>query len=419
MLIDLITEPDEKIQERRYGAIRRKGNAVIAESPALDDHNEVRILWSIAAPIFDAAGELAGGIESIADITERRKRETALQDSVVKYREILDNTGSATAIIEEDSTISYINPEFGRILGYVREEIEGKKKWMEFVVPEDVRGLQDHWEKAAHLDEGLVRYDVRFIRWDGEVRNAFLTITGIPGTKKVVVAILDITDKIKAETAVQLANRKINFLTGIIRHDILNHLTVLKGNLELAKEQAKDPASLAGITKELAAADAIQSLISFTRDYQDIGIEPPEWQDLKKTIMRSCTGIHIGGISLTVEIDAVEIYADRLLERVFHFLIANAVTHGGEITRIRLFFEESFEELHVICEDDGVGIPPEEKVHIFQRQFFTSTGLELHLAREILSITGISIQETGEYLTGARFEIHVPKGGYRFIAPQQ
>jgi hypothetical protein len=42
----------------------------------------------------------------------------------------------------------------------------------------------------------------------------------------------------------------------------------------------------------------------------------------------------------------------------------------------------------------------------------------MYLAREILSITGISIAETGTYGTGARFEIHVPKGGYRFTGTQ-
>jgi hypothetical protein len=38
----------------------------------------------------------------------------------------------------------------------------------------------------------------------------------------------------------------------------------------------------------------------------------------------------------------------------------------------------------------------------------------LFLAREILSITGISIKETGGHKKGAKFEMFVPKGGYRF-----
>jgi signal transduction histidine kinase len=72
--------------------------------------------------------------------------------------------------------------------------------------------------------------------------------------------------------------------------------------------------------------------------------------------------------------------------------------------------------LVLICEDDGVGVVADEKERIFERDFGKNTGLGLFLSREILSITGISIVETGEPGTGARFEITVPKGMYRFTS---
>ena len=127
LLIDLIDEPDEKIREWGYNSVRRKGDALMAENPTLDADNTVRILWGLAAPIFDADGNRVGASQSIADVTSRWKRETVLENTVLKFQEILDNIGTATLIIEEDDTISFINPEFGRILGYTRDEIEGKK----------------------------------------------------------------------------------------------------------------------------------------------------------------------------------------------------------------------------------------------------------------------------------------------------
>jgi signal transduction histidine kinase len=45
--------------------------------------------------------------------------------------------------------------------------------------------------------------------------------------------------------------------------------------------------------------------------------------------------------------------------------------------------------------------------------FGKNNGLGLALSREILSITGITIKETGEPGKGARFEMTVPKGMYR------
>lgn len=415
MLINLIASPDARIGEWGYSDIRRKGNAVTAETPALDKSNLPHVLWTIAAPIFDAAGEQAGAIETLADITERKRAQAVLQDSFLRFREILENTGAATAIIEGDDTISYINPEFERLLGYVREEVEGKKKWLEFVTPDDSVRMQEYRQKRKADPSGIPsRYEFRFIRWDGEVRTGFLSITNIPGTERIVVALFDITDKILAEEAVRRANKKLNFFSSITRHDILNQLTVLKGSLELTRQDTTDPGRVGIIDREIKAADAIEALITFTRDYQDIGLEPPVWQDLKTTVLTACAEIPLGSTTLSVEVDGVGIYADRLLEKVFFHMVRNAIDHGGKVTRIRIFCKESFEELHVICEDDGIGIPPDAKERIFNREFFMETGLDPYLAREILSITGISVVETGEYLEGARFELHVPKGGYRF-----
>ncbi len=67
----------------------------------------------------------------------------------------------------------------------------------------------------------------------------------------------------------------------------------------------------------------------------------------------------------------------------------------------------------LVCEDDGDGVPAEEKEKIFERGFGKNTGLGLSLSREILSITGITISETGEPGKGARFEMTVPKAAWR------
>ena len=177
------------------------------------------------------------------------------------------------------------------------------------------------------------------------------------------------------------------------------------------------PFLLTFLDKELAAANAIQNLITFTRDYQNIGIQPPAWNNLSKTIKMAAARVRLGSIILTVDTDGVEIYADRVVEKVFFHLIDNAVRFGEKTSTIRFSCEESYEELLVICEDDGVGIPPDAKETIFNRQPFQNSGLDMHLSREIMSITGISLRETGTFGNGARFEIRVPEGAYRFTSP--
>ncbi|MEI6842822.1 MAG: ATP-binding protein, partial [Methanomicrobiales archaeon] len=87
--------------------------------------------------------------------------------------------------------------------------------------------------------------------------------------------------------------------------------------------------------------------------------------------------------------------------------------YGGKITTIRFSALKSGDDYLILCEDDGVGIPADEKEKIFVRGFGKNTGLGLFLSREILSITGITIAETGEPGKGARFEMVVPKGAWR------
>jgi len=111
-------------------------------------------------------------------------------------------------------------------------------------------------------------------------------------------------------------------------------------------------------------------------------------------------------------------FADPLVVKVFYNLMDNAVSHGGTITCIRFSPRRHGDDYVIVCEDDGVGVPAEEKEKIFERGFGKHTGLGLALSREILSITGITITENGRPGKGARFEITVPKGSYRFAGTQ-
>ena len=66
---------------------------------------------------------------------------TALRASEKKYRAIFENSSIPTIIIEKDAKISLANNRFRQLIGFSQKEIEGKKKWMEFVAPEMVDKL--------------------------------------------------------------------------------------------------------------------------------------------------------------------------------------------------------------------------------------------------------------------------------------
>ena len=109
----------------------------------------------------------------------------------------------------------------------------------------------------------------------------------------------------------------------------------------------------------------------------------------------------------------MSVLADPLLERVFAALIENAVRHGGGATRIVLKAVPGGEDLVLVIEDDGVGIPWPDKERIFERGFGRNTGLGLFLAREILESMEMTIVEKGVPGHGAQFEIRIPAGRVR------
>jgi K+-sensing histidine kinase KdpD len=91
----------------------------------------------------------------------------------------------------------------------------------------------------------------------------------------------------------------------------------------------------------------------------------------------------------------------------------NAIRHGDHVSRISFSYLLDAASMILVCEDNGAGIPEGDKQSIFTKGFGRDSGLGLFLIREILSITGISIRESGDYGKGARFEITVPQGQYR------
>jgi signal transduction histidine kinase len=114
-----------------------------------------------------------------------------------------------------------------------------------------------------------------------------------------------------------------------------------------------------------------------------------------------------------LQVANLEIFADPLFEKALFNLMENTLSYGVKATEVTLRYEEKPDHLTLIIEDNGVGIFAEEKNMIFDRGYGKGSGLGLFLVREALSITGMTIRETGTPGKGTRFEIMVPKGMYR------
>ena len=166
----------------------------------------------------------------------------------------------------------------------------------------------------------------------------------------------------KSENSLRQANRQINLMTSITRHDINNQLTALQGYLTLLEKKEPDFLSIGYVQKAATATERIFSMIQFTKEYETIGVNSPEWQDCRTLIETAEKEIHHGHILVKNDFPVgSEVCADPLIVKVFYNLIDNAVKYGGKITTIRFSAEETKDNYLILCEDNGDGIPVADK----------------------------------------------------------
>jgi len=116
------------------------------------------------------------------------------------YQTIFENSGTATAISEEDMVLSRINTQFTVLTGYLKEEIERKKKFTEFFPKKDHEKIKEYYNiRQIDPDSAPKNYETTLITKDKNERKVNLTVARIPGTKKSVISILNITKLRKAE----------------------------------------------------------------------------------------------------------------------------------------------------------------------------------------------------------------------------
>ena len=355
--------------------------------------------------------ELRNNLEEL-----KRKREE-LAESEEKFRSIYNTLIDLYFQTDLDGTILMASPSLKTIAGWEPEELLGTN--VQELYPDEYQRKNLLTEL---LKKGAVRnYLIQLKNKDGRYIDASLNchIVSDSGGNPVRIegTIRDFTERKTAEDALVLAKKKLGLLNTVTFQDIQNAVFSLNGYFQLQQQQPLDGTLQGYLNKEMEIVGTISDSLKFAGQYQSMGISPPRWENVHHAFLYGISHLNLSAFTRTIRIEGLEIYADPMLENVFFTLAENVVMYAKTADEISLTYAEDPEGLILVFSDNGPGILPAMKEKIFERHYEKKRGMGLFLAREILSITGIAIHETGNPGTGARFEIRVPKGGYRFGTP--
>jgi PAS domain S-box-containing protein len=327
-----------------------------------------------------------------------------------QMRVFINAISSPAALFSLEGKILLANPAFAEYLQRRPDEVAGTN--VRSCLPKDEIQKYDRYVQEAIRTKEIVHFENEtggktflmsyypVLDNDGSViQLGFLTF--------------DISERKRLENALQKMTRKIALLNTVIFTDIQNKVFVQMGYLELARHASTDTRIISYLEKEETVVKEIQSSLSFARQFNDMGMNPPRWQNVNDVILYAISHLDLGSISRDFRLEGIEIYADSLLERVFVTLVENTIMYAAGSPVIRAGYSIQGNDAVIVVEDDGPGIPEDKKEEIFSKGIGAGGSTSLFLSREILSTTGITIRENGVAGKGARFEIRVPKGSYR------
>ena len=403
----------EKLKEAQQGNIGPNDFVMMDKSGAVH--------WGriIAQPLVE--GEKTTGVTGlIGDITDLKHSEQALQESEEKLKLAITGSGVGLWDWRVQSGEVVINDRWAEIIGYTVPELGPVtlRSWQSLIHPDDLQKSNDLLNKHFSGETTDYECESRVLHKDGHwvwvLDRGMVTERDKEGKPvRMTGTHLDISERKSAEEALRQANRKLNLLSSLTRHDILNKVSVLLGYLDQAKPLAHDPRLREYLTRLETSTKAIGKLVQFTRDFKDLGINPPQWFALQDILKGAPGWINDSSVKLTTDVGVYEIYADSQITKAFENIFKNTPVHGKTATEMHVECSTHDRGLSVIIRDNGVGIPEEMKGEIFEPGMMKNRGLSLFLAKEILSVTSLTIEENGTGGNGARFEIHVPLGSFR------
>ncbi|TVQ71735.1 MAG: PAS domain S-box protein [Balneolaceae bacterium] len=302
-------------------------------------------------------------------------------EPVVDAHDFFENSGTGIIIIEEDGVISLANEEFARKTGYARHEIEGKIRWMELVHDDEVdRMMKLHRLRREKPEDVLASYNFRFKKKSGQIGEAMLTVAMIPGTRKSIVSIVDMTGRRKAEEAFRYQGALQQLLMDLAK----GFINIIPDKVDAHLEEML--ASIGSFTKMdrtyIFMHDHDRQTTSNTHEWCADGIAPEidNLQDIPFRLLpdilkthKKGSVFHVPDVLAMPENDSIRrILEPQGIRSVVLLPLQHEDTDLGfvgfdSVRQVRLFAETEIDLLKVAAEIISNALIRQQKVRIIQR----------------------------------------------------
>jgi PAS domain S-box-containing protein len=364
------------------------------------------------------------------DVTERMRTEQALRASEERFRTLIQHSADGIQLIAADGTILYSSDSIASVLGYRPAEIAGRTI-APFIHPDDLPEVMTWMTEVAASPGNVGGRQYRVRHKNGSWAWLETTIANhldTPTIEAIVGNFRNVTERKRAE-----ADRQA-FMEAAA-HDLRSPLAAVKAQTQLQLRRlqrglGEDRAALeAGLARIANAADRMVALIDDMMDAAYLRDARP--LDLRRTRTNLVTLARTAAEDARRSTDRHTVYvdADRAevtgewdsarLTRVLSNLLGNAVKYspdGGDVVvRVRSFEADGVSEVELAVSDQGIGIPPADLPHLFERFHraanvgaIDGTGIGLAGVRQIVEQHGGTIMAISEEGHGSTFTVRLP-----------
>ncbi|MGQ9706516.1 MAG: PAS domain S-box protein [bacterium] len=332
-------------------------------------------------------------LANLVNITLLRRAMAQLMASEMKYRALVENLPVGIAI-HSSSQIVYINKAFEEITGF---NLKAGMKITDIVLNKDADLLRN---RLKLIIDGIVRTFKKEVclssSSSGENKYVFISMNRIfyDARPSVLLGIIDITDRVKAEEALKKAHEEVKNahaelkkldavkteFINVLSHELKTPLTSIIGYTEIFRDGLLGPLtptqretikSLHTSSKRLG--DLVDDLLDYSRLELGKIKMTKEKSDLNEIIQQSIN--EMGplavekGITIKFEkkiLPPIMIDKYRITQLVNN-LLSNAIKFSPSNSTVNIFEMKRGDEVEISIRDEGPGIPENELDRIFDK----------------------------------------------------